>query len=59
MNFTFNGEVIECSVATARVIRSIAWSSYVESSKRPKIDTNAYLLFNSINDALRGVGGEK
>lgn len=56
MTFRFNNEVIECSVATARVIRSIAWDCYVESSKRPKVDTNAYLLFNAINDALRGVG---
>ena len=53
MTFRYNNEVIECSDATARLIRSIAWECYVESCKTPKVNIFAILLYNAINDGLR------
>ena len=57
MTFRYNNEVIECSVATAMVIRAIAWHCYVES--KPRVDTAAYLLYIAISDALCEIGDEK
>lgn len=56
MTFKFNGEIIECSKATALMIMSIARESYIESSNTPIVITSA-LLFNAINDEFREESG--